>query len=103
MAHGFEKAGKIEKALKDLGVPYDAQVTAEPCNPKAKKKGTKMRITKIEVAAIIAASQSHPAWDKYAIAKSIGCSRATVERVLSNTHVLQKKGAAPKVHEGRLQ
>ena len=40
MAHGFDKAAQIEKALKEIGVPYEAHL-AKPVNG-AKTKRTRM-------------------------------------------------------------
>lgn len=94
-AHGFEKAGKLESSLKELSIPFEVQ-TLRPVNGK-KTNSKKMHITKIEIAAIISRTSSNPTWNNDAVAKSIGCSRATVERVMSNRHVLQIQGSAPKV------
>ena len=94
MAHGFDKAALVEKALKELGIPYDAQVTTAPCNPKAKSV-KRPRMGKADVMVVLHNADKHPMWDKVAIAKASGCSTTTVGRILSGTHVLQTSGVAP--------
>lgn len=88
-AHGFDKAGKIEATLKEMGIPF---IVKQMSGPSGTVRGTKAKVDKILVAAIVLSHQSHPTWTHKQISDQHKVSHATVGRILNGTHVLQAQG-----------
>lgn len=91
MAHGFEKAAAIEKALKEIGVPYESSVAKSVAN---KTPRTRVIVTKEMLMVVEQNLSRHEDWSDLAIAKESGVSSATVGRIRKGTHALQQNGAA---------
>ena len=92
MAHGFEKAGKLEQALKDLQIPYEIKLA----KPVASKAAKRHRLTKAEVAAISLCIAKNPSWDDLTVGKQCNIGRNTVNRVRNGIHPLQRDEIGPK-------
>lgn len=90
MAHGLEKAGQIEKALKELGVPYDAKEAKSVAKANGYKRNA--RVTKTEVMAVTTALAAHPDMSYTAISKQCGVHDQTVSKIAKGIHPLQTKG-----------
>ena len=86
MAHGFEKAAQIEKALKDIGAPFTA-VVAKPVNAPRKRAV----VDKATLAAVITTVDKHPDWSDKEIARVVGLGHNTVNRIRHGNHCLQSK------------
>lgn len=92
-AHGFEKAAAVEAALKNIGVPYEVNMS-KPVNG---KKRTRVVIDKATVAVVANCLSRNPKFSVAEVAKRTKVSRATVQRIKSGTHVLQKQDKKLKV------
>ena len=92
MAHGLEKAGKIEKALKDLGVPYEAK-EAKSVSSGNNRKSFK-RTTKSELAAVLNAIAKFPDETFSSISKRVNVHEQTVSKIARGVHPLQRNGVA---------
>jgi hypothetical protein len=88
MAHGFDKAAKLEASLKELGIPYDVSM-AKPVNGKRTRKPRAV-IDKLKLGVILSAIDKHPTWNATHISKDCGVGRSTVERIMAGKHVLQQ-------------
>ena len=87
MAHGFEKAAKVEKALKDIGVPYETAI-AKSVNAPKKKRAV---IDRTKLAIVITAIDKHPDRNDYEIGRETGIGHNTVNRIRNGKHCLQRK------------
>ena len=87
MAHGFEKAAQIEKALIDIGAPFTA-VVAKPVNAPRRKRAV---VDKATLAAVVTTIDKHPDWSDKEIARVIGLGHNTVNRIRHGNHFLQSK------------
>ena len=97
MAHGFEKAAKLEAALKSLNIPYETKVAKGVANTTGKKR---KRLDKAEVAAVLVTIDSHPSWDDITVAKQSGIGRNTVNRIRRGIHPLSPKKTPQIVKQG---
>ena len=86
MAHGFEKAAQIEKALKDIGAPFTA-VVAKPVNAPRKRAV----VDKATLAAVMTTIDKHPNWSDKEVARVVGLGHNTVNRIRHGNHCLQLK------------
>ena len=87
-AHGFEKAAKVEKMLKDLDIPFDCK---HQVGPTRAGKRRAPRLDKADVLAIIATIDMHPDWDDKTVAKQSGTGRNTVNKIRRGIHPLCPK------------
>lgn len=94
MAHGLEKAGKIEKALKEIGVPYEAK-EAKPCSANGKRrKGSGFgKTSKAQVLAVTNELARNPDWTYTAIGKECGVHEQTVSKIANGIHPIQTREA----------
>jgi len=88
MAHGFDKAAAIEKALKELGCPYDTVISKSRNAPKQKRA----TVDKVQLAVILACIDKNPEWDDKEVGRSTGIGRNTVNRIRRGLHALQQNG-----------
>jgi len=89
-AHGFEKAAKVEKMLKDLDIPFECKHQSGP----TKTKRTRKVLGKAEVMAVITTIDMHPEWNDETVAQQSGVGRNTVNRIRRGIHPL-----CPKMHK----
>ena len=92
IAHGLEKAAKLEKFLKENSIAFEAGIAKGVCENR-KKRAT---VGKAEVMAVIDTAQRHHSWTQEQIGKATNVSHSTVGRILQGTHALQRTGEAPK-------
>lgn len=88
--HGFEKAGAVEKYLKDMGIPFETKIAPNRSNHSGRKK--KVFVTPLILGTVLSTIEKQPDWNNDAIARETGVSRATVERIRAGKHALQTKG-----------
>ena len=89
MAHGFDKAAKIEKALKEIGAPYEANIAKPVGGPNSRK--TRTVVDKALLAIVVTAIDKYPERTDGEIARETGTSHATVGRIRTGKHCLQIK------------
>lgn len=85
MAHGFEKAAAVEKALKAINIPYETK-TAKPVATSVKRP----KVDKIKLAAILLCIDKNPNEDDKGVARMTGVGRNTVNRIRRGLHALQQ-------------
>jgi hypothetical protein len=88
--HGFEKAGNVEKYLKDMGIPFETKIAPSRSGHTGRTK--RRRLDKAEVAAVVTIANSHPDWDDKTVGKQTGVGRNTVNRIRRGIHPLQVNG-----------
>ena len=86
VAHGFEKAAKLEAELKRLGIAHEVKQAKSVANPAPRK-----RLDKAAVAAVALAISSNPDYDDKRVAIHTGVSRNTVNKIRRGIHPLSKQ------------
>jgi hypothetical protein len=92
MAHGLMKAAAIEKALKDIGAPYEAK-EAKPVATNGGRRRTRMIITKKEIMAVEQCFAANPGFMTSDVSNATGVSKASVGRIKLGQHALQQGGS----------
>jgi len=95
MAHGFDKAAQIEKALKEIGAPYEANI-AKPVGG-ANSRKTRTVVDKALLAIVVTAIDKYPDRTDAEIARETNVSHATVGRIRNGHHCLQIKASKAKL------
>ena len=87
-AHGFEKAAKVEKMLKELGIAYEEKVC--PGVKGGRNQKPRVMLTKQLIAAVLHAVNKHPDWTEKEIERETGVGRNTVNKIKRGVHPLQQ-------------
>lgn len=96
IAHGFEKAGKLEAELKRLGIAHEVKQAKSVATPKLKRP----RLDKAEVMAVLVTINTHPDWDDLTVGKQAGIGRNTVNRIRRGIHPLSKQLNGHRIKKG---